>query len=165
MTDTDDFKKRIQASVEKYSKREDPTRPTRKNEAPERELQKEVIRWMNSVNFSVDNIESKAHYSLTAGQYMSQHQKPGIPDIVGNDHQGHAVYIELKSPGRRGTLRPNQREFLIRKINTNCFAICADSKEYILENFNAWLLLGDERKNFLLSLLPKEKPIDDSPLF
>lgn len=164
MKDNDDLKSRIRLSVEKYSKKEDPAKPTRKNQSPERDLQKEVIKWMNSSGFDVDNIESKAHYSLSAGSYVSQHQKPGIPDIVGNDFLGHAVYIELKAPGRRASLRENQRDFLVRKINTNCFAIVADSISHIKNVYNLWIT-SDEKKEYLLSLLPNEKPIDESPLF
>ncbi len=164
MTDSDDMKSRIRLAVEKHSKKEDPAKHSRKNESPERDLQKSVLKWMNTSGFSVDNIESKAHYSIAAGGYASQHQKPGIPDIVGNDSLGRAVYVELKAHGRRGSLRENQREFLVRKINTNCFAIVADSITYISDVYNLWISC-ENKKEYLLSLLPKERPIDNSPLF
>ena len=163
----DDPKERIRKAVEKYTVKNDPARIKRKNRSPERDLQLEVIRWMNANGFDVTNVDSAAAYSLTAGSYISsQHAAPGLPDIIGNDSQGRAVYVELKAPGRRASLRANQREFLVRKIKTNCFAIVADSIEYIQRTYEIWIaVLNDNGPYFLLEELPKEKPIKDDPLF
>lgn len=168
MSNDDDYKARIKAATEKFLVKNDPNRVHRKNNDPERKLQKEVINWLESLGFSVDNVDSKAQYSADQGRYISQNAKPGISDIIGNDPNGHAVYIELKAPGKRGTLRENQRDFLLRKINSNAFAIVADSKEFIWEAYSNWQngpLLG--AKGYLIALLPPEKLDKDArlPLF
>ena len=156
----EDYKARVKAATEKYLTKNDPNKVHRKNEEPERELQKEVIKWLNSIGWDVDSIDSKAQFSEGQGRYISQNAKPGISDVVGNDPNGIAVYIEMKAPGRRSSLRHNQRLFLLRKIKTNCFAIVADSKEFISTAYKRWSLdYADRAKRnaILLSLLPPEK--------
>lgn len=167
MTDDNDFKKRIQAACEKYAKKDLP-KPKRKekNKSPERDLQKIIIKWLNEeLGWDVQNVDSSASYSLSAGRYISQkHAKTGTPDIVGNDKEGRAIFIELKAPGRRLKVRLNQRDFLVKKIHSNCFAIVADSKEYISNTYNQWLT-HQNKKEFLLNALPPEKLTDDDELF
>lgn len=166
-----DHKNRIKLAVEKYLKKNDPAfqKPKRKNNAPERQLQKEIIKWLNSIGCSVNSIESKAQFSEVTQQYTSQTNIDGLSDIIGNDMHGRAIYIEMKAPGRRNTLRDNQRKFLIGKIRTNCFAIVADSKEYIEKAYGRYsdiIRNGESTVPFLLNELPKEKASkDDSPLF
>ena len=161
-----DHKSRIQTAIEKFSRKDDPSRPKRKNASPERDLQQEVLRWMNNNGFHVHNINSSASYSLAAGRYISQsHAAPGLPDIIGNDNKGHAVYIELKAKGKRSTLKPHQRQFLVNKIKTMCFAICADSIQMINDHYDQWLwTLEDECESFLLSLLPPERVQKDDDI-
>jgi hypothetical protein len=83
-----------------------------------------------------------------------------------------AVFIELKAKGRRSALRENQREFLIEKINTGCFAVVVDSLELLENQWERFCLLKKRRqyqmaKDFLFTALPKKKDsLDDSePLF
>ncbi len=160
-------KDRIKSAVEKYLTKNDPAlqKPKRTNNSPERDLQKEAIKWLNSSGFSVNSIESKAQFSEATGRYTAQTNIDGLPDIIGNDTAGRAIYIEMKAPGRKNTLRDNQRKFLIQKINTNCFAIVADSIEYIKKTYAAYcdmpfIPMGN-RMEFLLSELPKEKASKD----
>lgn len=154
------LKKRVEQAVARYLKKNDPNLqiPKRTNEHPERDLQREIIKWLNSeeMGWSVDNIESRAQFSPSQGRYIIAHQTPGLPDLMGNDQDGRAVFIELKAPGRRNTLRANQRQFLIRKIKTNCFAICADSQDYIFRMYKLWLRTS-EGANLLLRELPPER--------
>lgn len=165
--ENDDYKKRVEAAMGKYLSKNEHQPTHRHNESPERNLQKEVIKWLESIGFSIDCVDSKAQYSEPQGRYISQNAKPGISDLIGNDSNGHAVYIELKAPGRRSTVRSNQREFLLRKIKTNAFAVVADSKEFIQDNYRQWRVLDTEtRRLFLLRLLPESRfRDDDKPLF
>lgn len=163
----DETRSRIKKSVEKYITKNDPNRVKRKNSSPERDLQKRVIKHLNSIGWSVDCVDSKATFSQSQGRYISQSHAPGLADIIGNDSDGHSVYIEMKAPGRRNTLREAQREFLLKKIASNSFALVADSLEFILINHQVWrqACLPDQRKDFLTNLLPLEKPDKDDKNF
>ncbi len=168
MADNEDYKARVRGAMEKYYKKNDQTRVPRHNQSPERDLQKEVINWLNSLGFSVDNVESKAQFSETMQRYISQPNAPGLPDIIGNDPNGHSVYIEMKAPGKRSTLREKQRIFLNKKIDSNAFAIVVDSKEDIWKWYGHWSFLSRaDRVTYLRGLLPPEKVDKDAgkPLF
>lgn len=155
----DDHKKRIQLAIEKFIKKNNPKRLTRKNLSPERDLQKELIKHLNSIGWSVQSVESKSTFDPRSGRYVGVAAKHGTSDLVGNDSNGCAVFIELKAPGRIGTLREKQREFLIQKIKSNAFACVIDSLSLLIDIYSKWSLLplGVERQKFLTSLLPKEK--------
>lgn len=153
---TDDYKARIKKATEKFLTKNDPNRIKRKNKSPELDLEREAIRYFNSMGWDLDSIESKNQYDPRSGKYLASPNESGIVDCVGNDNYGNAVYIEWKAPGKISTLREKQRMFLIRKINTNCFAVVADSIKFVEEHYNAWLSHSRPR-DFLFSLLPKEK--------
>lgn len=85
---------------------------------------------------------------------MNGKTRPGFPDMCGNTPDGHSVWIEVKAPGRRNTIRPDQREFLLGKIATNCFAICCDSTQYFDRVSAEWRTSGN-RKALLLKELPE----------
>jgi hypothetical protein len=87
--------------------------------------------------------------------------KAGYADVSGNTYDGLSIYIELKAPGKRSTLRDNQRDFLVKKIKSGCFAGVVDSVsclETLWNNYNDAL----DKKKALLDLLPPEKEMKES---
>lgn len=170
---SDDLKKRVQSAVETYINRETPIepKPTRHNNAPEKEVQDEVLKWLRDNGFSINVVESKAIYNRKSERYISQSVAPGFVDLVGNDKIGLGVFIELKAKGRRSTLRDNQRAFLQEKINTGCFAVVVDSVELLEKQYEHFVLLRyrqqiQQAKEFLLLALPVQKIKEDNePLF
>lgn len=169
---SDDFKKRIQASIDKFQKKQLPKKPRAKpNGKPEEKVVKEILAYLRSLGFSLSIIEAKATYSEASGTYRGSTVKAGYPDISGCTPNGLAVYVEAKAPGKRSTLREDQRIFLIEKIKNNCFAICADSVKYcesIVERFRA-CNSSLEKQALLLSELPRQADWErenlDSPIF
>ena len=165
-------KLRIQKAIEDYTNKNRPkVGPVRHNGAPEKELEVEVLKWLRANGFHVSVVESKATYNPKAGKYISQSVKDGFVDLVGNHNSGIAVFIELKAPGCRSKLRENQRDFLLQKIETGCFAICTDSVELLSSQFEHFQLLRSRQqfshaKDFLRTALPvKREKVDDEPLF
>ena len=164
----------IKKAVESYITRHTPKKIDKKNRAPEKEVERICLAYMRENGFDVNVAESKSTYSPTQKKYIAQALMPGMSDIFGNDEDGHAVFVELKAPGRRNTIRTAQWDFLNRKIQSNAFAVCVDSPQLLHSYYNEWFRLrkesGLERaRTFLLNILPK-KPIargesSDGPLF
>ena len=163
---------RVKAAVEKYLNRtyglESPT-PKRSNQKPEKAVEEEVLLWCRQKQFDVDVIEAKAKFNVATGRYTGRAASAGFPDIVGNTNKGLAVYIELKSKGRRvgSALRPNQRAFLHRKIRTGCFAVMTDSLEYIDKTWTHFCSLPtiEQRISYLLNELPDHAHRGQESLF
>lgn len=160
----EDYKKRIQSAIEGYHKRNMPKPTGRQNDKPESYVEHRIFDHLNGIGWSIDFYESKAVYSEESGSYQTSKVRPGHSDLAGNTSKGEAVYIEVKAPGKRSTLSDNQREFLIDKIETNCFAICADSIDLVMKNYTDWML-SPNKKTYLLNALPlpKKKSDDDDP--
>jgi len=80
----------------------------------------------------------------------------GMSDIVGCSGDGVSVWVELKSKGRRKTLRPGQHEFLLRKIGCHCFAVCVDSVEMLATVWDEYQNIESrqDRVRFLKNHLP-----------
>lgn len=130
---------------------------SRKNKSPEKDLcEKEIMPWLKANAFCCTVIEAKSTFSASVGKYIKSQAVPGFPDIVGNDSDGVAVYIELKAPGRISTLRDNQRRFLKKKIYSNCFGIVVDSVDKLQTSYEQWKCIDkkDKKIDYLLSLLP-----------
>ncbi len=166
------YKDGVRKSMEEYLKKQQPqpksteTRSS-KNKTPEKDFVKLILKHLRSLGWSVDVVDSAAVYSREAGMYLNSMARVGMSDIVGNMPNGIAVYIEAKAPGKRSTVRPDQREFLIGKIDTNCFAIVCDSIEYFERVFGEWQT-SNIKKAYLLKELPtlSGKWADDGePLF
>lgn len=162
---------RVKAAVEKYLNRtyglESPT-PKRSNQKPEKITEQEVLMWCKQKQFDVTVVEAKAVYSVTTKRYTGRAVSDGFSDIVGNTSKGLAVYIELKAKNKRvgSALRPNQRDFLHRKIRTGCFAVMVDSLEYIDKTWNHYCSLPlEQRISFLLNELPDHKHRGQDSLF
>lgn len=159
-----DYKKRVVGALERYYQRQEKQEetPSRKNNDPEKQLEKKACEWFKLNGFDIDIIEAKATFNPSDMSYTGISASFGMSDCVGNSNRGHAVFIELKAPGRRigSALREKQRSFLIRKINTGCFAIVADSIEYIDKTWKHFQSLPtmNERISFLLNELPQHKP-------
>jgi hypothetical protein len=169
---TSDFRERIKSAIEKYTeKNKAKSAPTRSNGSPEKDLEKEVLSFLENNSFHVNVVESKATFNQQQQRFISSSVKSGFADIVGNHYTGIAVFIELKAPGRRSTLRDNQREFLLSKIETGCFAVCIDSVELLEAQWNRFRELIDRKQyifaqDFLKLALPyKKQYVDDEPLF
>lgn len=151
---SDDYKKRIQASIEKFHKRELNQPTGRRNQKPEAKIENEIYKHLNEIGWSIDFYESSS-FGISP-EYQDYKVKPGHSDLAGNLPNGIACYVEVKAKGKRSTLSDNQRQFLIEKINTNCFAIVADSLEYVLNTFQTWQATPI-KKAFLLKELPIKK--------
>lgn len=162
-------------ALEKYYERqaaelEKAHRPKRKNGKPEFELKVQVLAWLRERGFSVDSVESKATFNRAAGRYLNSPTTVGMPDVIGTTPEGLGAFLELKSKGRRGTLRPAQRIFLTEKINRFAFAACIDSIEALAQ---LWEEFSHTRtmsvhlgRNLLLRNLPPESPaLSDEDLF
>lgn len=171
----DNRKNNIINAIKSFEKKNLPkkTKPRKKkNSAPEAALVKNFLKFakQHKALFDLNVIEAKAVYNQQAGMYLSGQVASGYPDISGNDKFGHAMFLEAKAPGKRSTLRADQYEFLMRKIEMNCFAICFDSIQYFKDTYKTWHALNiDDRKNYLINELPVPKLLrvqnNDDPLF
>lgn len=160
-------KERARKAIERYIQKQTPSsKPRRKNAKPEKLVEKEVLAWCKQKGWSVDVVESKAVYSASAGRYLSGQTRPGFADLVGSTAEGLSVYLELKSPGRKSCVRAKQYDFLLQKIQSNCFAGVFDSASSLESTYRAFLQAHD-RKHYLKSQLPipKEMRDDEIPLF
>lgn len=133
------------------------TVPKKQRQQPERKVGVKVDRWCRENGLEVHEVEA-SKFDRTTGQMGEAKAEAGYPDRSGNTPQGLAVYIELKALGQRHGLSETQRDFLIKKINSFCFAVVVDS-DVVLETY--WhgfcaLKTPQERKEYLLSCLPRQ---------
>ena len=138
------------------------------NKKPEQELVKSLISYCRAHKIDVQVVESQNVYSQTSGKYTRAQTRAGTPDLIGNDRSGLSVWIEAKAPGRLSTLRENQREFLERKIRSNCFAVVVDSVERLNSLYYNFLKFNNRKQaqEYLLFQLPRpKKAVPDQPLF
>lgn len=153
------FYRRQQEKLERES------RPRRKNQKPELEVQRQVLAWLKEHGFSCHVVESKATYSKTAGRFVRSKTTVGFSDITGATPNGLACYIEVKAVGRRGTLRAGQRAFLMAKIQLGAFAVCVDSVnclEQVWSAFEHRRKIGPQlAKALLFRHLPPEREHDE----
>jgi hypothetical protein len=130
------------------------SRAGKKNGKPEKVLEKQVLTWASNHAIHLHVVESKAVYSASAGRYLRGQAEAGLPDLIGNI-EGLSAWIELKAKGRRGTLKEHQREFLVRKIEQGCFAVCIDSVDQLASVLAAFLSTpSSDRVRLLLDHLP-----------
>lgn len=143
-----------------------PKLPRGRNDRPERRFAHELLKHLHGLGFSFDVVDSST-FNKQAGYHTENDTEPGFSDLVGNNNEGLAMYIECKAPGKRNALRASQREFLTHKIMTNCFAIVCDSVAHFDKMWASWTFAVD-RRNMLLANLPPptaaEKRRDDSDL-
>lgn len=151
-----DYKKRVLDAMTRHHESLLPKKQRRKkkNDSPEAEVVLAIKNHFNDLGWSLKIIESKAVYNEKAGRYISQQAESGTSDLVGNTPDGIAAFIEVKAKGKLSTLRPDQRNFLIEKISTNCFAIVADSVERVESLYQKWQQ-SQTKKAVLLKALPE----------
>lgn len=138
-----EFKDSVKKSIQKYSQRHGkPLQKSRTNKAPEKEVVKALIKWLCNNGFQVHVIESKAVYSKAAGRYLKGQTDPGMSDIIGVDSRGFGTFIEAKAPGRLKTLKPHQRDFLIKMARSGAFACVTDSVERLASLYFNWRQLN-----------------------
>lgn len=138
-----------------------------KNKKPEKELEKQMLPFLKSLGIFAWVVDSSAVYSASAGRYLYSQADVGCPDIIGVNHLGLFVAIELKSPGRRSSLKEHQRDFLTRLIQHNSFACCSDSVSHFSSLYSSWLTTPlENRQAMLMQDLPKQRiELGAKPLF
>lgn len=163
---SEEHKKRVRAAMERHHQKLLPKPARAPSTNPERAFAHQLLKHLRANGFSMDIVDSST-FNKQAGYHTQSVHTVGFSDLVGCCLEGRAIYIEVKAPGKRNTLRPAQRVFLTAKINSNAFAIVCDS----LQSFDvqwASFLLSVDRKRYLLDQLPKlsaeEKRRDDSNL-
>lgn len=166
-----EYKSRAHRALDRYLKRDAsanrprPPKKTRiKNKRPEKDLvQMPCMIWMKQMGFSVETYESKAVWDMHAQSYVTKGMKSGTPDCMGCTNQGYAVYIEFKAPGRRKTVKPHQRHFLVSKAQCGAFSCVIDDLEYLKAVWSKWISFRseghlNEATQFLLNLLQDNSP-------
>ena len=123
---------------------------------PEKLVEQEVLAWAFMHRWCVNVFDS--------GKIVRDkkaHENTGLPsgcsDLVGNDNNGLAVYVELKDPKKDKVCRLSQHQFLSRKIESNAFACVVSSAKRLEEIYSTWLSLrGDMEKarSYLKDQLP-----------
>lgn len=165
----DEVKKGAKNAVEKYLLRQEKEAagPTRRNQKPEKEVEKACLEWMRARGWVVAIYESKSKFDPSRGRYISQTMKAGTADCMGNLPDGIECIVEFKAPGRLSSFASEknmkQQLFLQRKIQTNCFAAVVDSVARLELIFKSWQQkrsAGDlyEARMYLLSMLPEARP-------
>ena len=152
-------KKRIQSSIERYSAKQlKQNKPSRKNKKPEQEVVKALLSWLQMNGFHAFRVESQAAYNPNSGHYTSSFAPTGCSDILGTTPCGRSLYLEVKAPGKRSTLKNHQRDFLLEGIRRGSLACCSDSVQHFQNLYDSWLLT-DERSDLLTKDLPLSKKI------
>lgn len=165
---SDDFKARIIKAINKFETKHVLVNdtPKRRNEKPEKEVERQVLILAKSKNWFVKVIEAKGTYSEQAKRYMQGQVKKGTADIIGVDENGFHLEIELKAAGRRSTLKEHQRLNLIEVINRNGFGCVTDNHYHLNNLYCEWLLLNpNQRRELLLNDLPKQSVKVNGNLF
>lgn len=149
---------KIRKIVENYCDREQRkyTPKKKKNSKPELEVEKALAEHWRKEGFFMKKYESKA--VLINGVWRQPALSKGTPDWMGCSPDGVYVVSEVKAPGRRSTLRIEQRDFLVEVIKRGGFGICCDSVEYFKKHYKYWSMLNRRiKKDYLLALLPGVK--------
>ena len=158
-----DRKDSTNAAMLKYHQRQLNQGTTRErkgtNKKPEKNTEKNVLDWARNHNIHLHVVESSSYDPRLRRKGMSR-AVSGFPDLVGNTQEGHSVWIELKAKDRRSALSDKQREFLLTKVQQNCFAVVVDSVERLSQYWKGFwsLQLESDRQTYLLDCLPKKRP-------
>lgn len=160
-----DYKSGVRKAMEKYHQKQIPSaKPKRKNERPEKLVEKQVLQYLRANGYFVEVVESKAVFSQSAGRFLQGQARAGFVDVVGCSPLGQFVAVELKAPGRLSTLRFEQREFLVAAISRQAFGCVVDSVERLQKVLLAYK--SNPVPQTLMDLLPVKKiDKDDQPIF
>lgn len=160
-----DYKNRVRKSIESFSIRNNGLQKRKKtNNNIEGPVVLEILNYLKLINWSVDIVEAKGVYNESAGRYLHGKTRPGFSDICGNMPNGIAIWIEVKAPGKRKTIRVEQYQFLIEKISSNCFAIVCDGIDYFKYIFNEWIISNNKKATLLNELPQLPKKLNDNDL-
>lgn len=161
LADIPDYKARVQKAIFNFQQKLDKKQkgPTRRNAHPEKDVQDACLKLMRSWGWAVEIYEAKANYDPRRGRWIQQSMKQGTVDCMGVTNEGVAVAVEFKAKGRLSTLRYNQREFLVNRIQQFAFAAVVDSPEILEKHRKHWEALResgdlDDAREYLLSVLP-----------
>ena len=142
-----------------------PQSPKTPNKKPEKEVQAKIHAWLKAQGFFVFRVEAKQVFDPQTGRSMYSETTPGVSDLLAVSLTGQFLAVEVKSTGRRGTLRYSQRSFLLEVIARNGFAVCSDSVSHLISLWARYNSCEPAlKKALLLADIPKER-VDDSPLF
>lgn len=151
----------VKKALAKFEAKNSPktqAKPRKKSTKPEKALEKLICRWLRLNGFICNVVESRAVYNPKANRYINGQTHSGFSDIVGSDKNGISVYIELKAPGRLRDLKPHQYDFLLARLESNCFAVCVDSVEMLSEIYGKWCDLKEDyasKRAYLKQVLRK----------
>lgn len=175
---SDDWKERVRRAAEAYITKhtQKPTtaagEPKRKNQSPEKLVERTCLEWMRAQGWDVQIFEAKATFDPVRGVWRNQAMKAGTCDCMGNMPSGHGVAVEFKAPGRLSAFalerNHRQRQFIERKIATGVFACVVDSLAMLRSIYGHWRGFQDKgdfegAKRFLHSVLPRQKAGRDKP--
>jgi len=164
-----EYKTRTQRAFDRFLKRDAKAqapkttriKPVKKNKRTEYDfVVQPCLIWMRQMGWSVDIYESRAVWDSKAQSYVTKGIKVGHPDLAGCTNQGYAVYCEAKSPGKRSTVKPHQRHFLMSKIKCGAFACVIDDLEYLKALWAKWISFRvDGHFNEAVQLLTDSMPV------
>lgn len=112
------------------------------------------MRWYRDHQWWMHVIDSAGKYSMKLKRYVKGNAPDGFPDTSGMTDRGHTAYVELKAKGERTDLKLKQCMFLLVAIDRGAFAVVVDCPEILEEFYNKWITVED-RKKYLLEILPK----------
>jgi len=151
--------KGVRKALETYASKQlpKPDTPKRRNKQPEKQTEKDCMAWMRQQGWDVHVIEASGGFN----QYGAVTVKSGFSDACGNTPHGLSVFVEFKAQGKLRTLRPGQRAFLTKKIETNAFAVCVDGAALLHDVWHQFITLRRSKdlnatRQFLMSQLPPE---------
>lgn len=164
---------RVTAAIDKFYRREQKkeNRTRKKNDCPEARVAKACLEALKVIGFSVQIYDSKATYDDKRDVWICKSMSAGQPDIMGVTCDGIGAFIEVKAPGRLSSFwratNEAQQNFILDRIEMNCFSIVTDSVERMLRIYSLWKNAID-KKQFLRDSLPKKPKRmlrEDAPLF
>lgn len=135
-----------------------------RNKAPEKDVERECLKWMRAREWKVEIYEAKAKWNSEAQRFTSTGMKFGTVDCMGSTDEGIAVAVEFKAPGALSTFNREerflQRKFIVDRINSNAFACVVDSAARLETIYLRWKelrLVGlAEARQYLISALPQK---------
>jgi len=123
---------------------------------PEQRVQLSILAQAKLKGWFLLVTDSTATYSADVGIYKQSHLPKGTLDLTGSDAFGHAVFVEVKAPGKLANLSPEQRKTLLDHIDHGRFAVVADSYQRLFDIHQEWLARGRCRE-FLLACVPQKR--------
>lgn len=121
----------------------------RKMIKPEKIIEQQVKAWAAQNKITIYVFDAKM-IKTTAGMQKNTGIQTGTPDLLGYDQDGRFIAIELKAPGKRNSTTLDQYLFLVRAIESGCFACVCDDVQELEIMYHQFKL----RRINLLEMLP-----------